>query len=63
MRAIQSDFADISQVIQFDDKTKYASEPVILEAIKPNRKNWQAIFATALDDLTRANCTQKNYLL
>ena len=52
MRAIQSDFADISQVIQFDDKTKYASEPVTLEAIKPNRKNWQAIFATALDDLT-----------
>lgn len=52
MRAIQSDFADISQVIQFDDKTKYASKPVTLEAIKPNRKNWQAIFATALDDLT-----------
>lgn len=52
MRAIQSDFADISQVIQFDDKTKYASEAVTLEAIKPNRKNWQAIFSTALDDLT-----------
>ena len=52
MRAIQSDFSEISQVIQFDDKTKYASESVILEAIKPNRKNWQEIFATALDDLT-----------
>lgn len=52
MRAIQSDFSEISQVIQFDDKTKYASESAILEAIKPNRKNWQAIFATALDDLT-----------
>jgi len=51
LRALQEDFKDISQIIQFKDDN-YASEEKILVPIDKNWQNWKEIFRVAIDDLT-----------
>jgi len=52
LRALQDEFRDESQIIEFKPDNKWASEPYTLIPIKANRDNWKSIFSTALDDLT-----------
>jgi len=52
LRALQEDFKDNSQIIQFSDGVDYASTKQILVPMNKNWKNWKEIFKTALDDLT-----------
>jgi len=52
MRALQKDFKEKSQIIQFSDNVDYASTEQFLVPMEKNWKNWKNIFKTALDDLT-----------
>lgn len=51
LRALQDDFNDESQVIEFKSGNEWASLPYVLEPMRKTRKNWHSVFATALDDL------------
>lgn len=52
LRALQEELKNDSQIIEFKQENKWASEKYILRPIKGNRENWKSIFNTALDDLT-----------
>jgi len=56
LRALQCDFKDISQIIEFKAENKWASEAYTLTPIVPNHQVWQNLFATALDDLSTLIC-------
>ena len=50
LNALQKELSDKSEIIDFEGD--YTSEPVTLIPMVKNRKNWQKIFKTALEDLT-----------
>ncbi|MCK4979591.1 MAG: hypothetical protein KAS62_04300, partial [Candidatus Delongbacteria bacterium] len=52
LRAIQEDFKNESQIIQFKTGINWASTSQTLTPIKNSLKKWKEIFETALDDLT-----------
>lgn len=52
LRALQEDFKDDSQIIQFEKWVNYASQEKVLFPIKRSLLKWKEIFETALDDLT-----------
>ena len=52
LRALQEELRDKSDIIRFDDDKEFAKEILTLFPMEKTRKNWQEIFATALDDLT-----------
>ncbi|MFB2121235.1 AAA family ATPase [Parapedobacter sp. 2B3] len=52
LRSLQEDYGDQSQIIHFKSDIKWASESITLKPMEMTRANWQAIFSTALDDLT-----------
>lgn len=52
MRALQEDFHDDCQIIEFGMETEFANEKIELNPIVKSRENWSRIFETALDDLT-----------
>jgi len=52
LRALQEELNTESQIIEFKNGLKWASETFIVEPITKNRANWKRIFSTALDDLT-----------
>ena len=52
LRALQDDFKEECQIIQFKKDTNWASSAHILLPMKKTRANWITIFETALDDLT-----------
>ncbi len=52
LRALQNELNDISQIIEFDEENKWASQSYVLSPIIKSRNNWKKIFSTALDDLT-----------
>lgn len=52
LRALQEELKGKSQIIQFNEENKWASEPYTLRPININRENWKSLFSTALDDLT-----------
>lgn len=51
LRALQEELKDKSQIIDFSERD-YFTGTHIITPIKTNRKNWQRIFSTALEDLT-----------
>ena len=53
LRALQDELSNQSQVINFDSENQWASESYYLTPIPKSRANWQKIFSTALDDLTK----------
>ncbi|MEA4820800.1 MAG: AAA family ATPase [Erysipelotrichales bacterium] len=52
LRALQDELNDISQIIEFKEDNKWASESYTLLPMVKSRYNWQRLFSTALDDLT-----------
>jgi len=52
LRALQEDFKDECQIIQFKAGVKWASTAQTLVPIKKTLAKWKKIFETALDDLT-----------
>lgn len=52
LRALQEDFKNDSQIIQFEKGVHWASSIQILTPIKKSLAKWKEIFETALDDLT-----------
>lgn len=53
LRALQDELSDQSQVIYFDEENQWASKTYYLTPIQKSRAEWQKIFSTALDDLTK----------
>lgn len=51
IRALQEDFKDNSQIIEFTEDANWASEEYTLTPIKKSFLKWREIFGTALDDL------------
>ncbi|HEY8937143.1 MAG TPA: ATP-binding protein [Cyclobacteriaceae bacterium] len=51
LRALQDELKSKSQVLDFSEKDYFHGSHVIVPT-KSNRKNWQRIFSTALEDLT-----------
>ena len=52
LRALQEELNDKSSIIKFDAEKQWAKKPYTLTPMKRTRKNWQDLFATALDDMT-----------
>lgn len=52
LRALQDELNDISQIVEFKEDNKWASQAYTLVPMVKSRNNWRNIFATALDDLT-----------
>lgn len=52
LRALQEDFKDECQIIQFKKGIDWASTAQTITPMKKTRANWREIFETALDDLT-----------
>lgn len=52
LRALQDELNDISQIIEFKEENKWASQVYSLTPMVKSRKNWSSLFSTALDDLT-----------
>jgi hypothetical protein len=59
LRALQEELKDDAQIIEFNAENKWASEAFTLKPMVPNRKAWQRLFATALDDLSKLICPKK----
>ncbi len=51
LRALQTELCDKSQILDFSERNYFQGSHTILP-IKSNRRNWQRIFSTALEDLT-----------
>lgn len=51
LRALQEELNDISQIIEFKEENKWASEEYVLTPMVKSRNNWKRIFSTALEDL------------
>ena len=52
LRALQEDFNEQSQIIEFNAENSWATTTYILSPIVKSRSNWKLLFSTALDDLT-----------
>lgn len=52
LRALQDDFKDVCDVVEFQPGLNLASAAHVLHPMQKTRANWQRIFHTALDDLT-----------
>jgi len=52
MRSLQDELNNVSQVIEFNEENKWASQAYLLIPMKKSRDNWRSLFSTALDDLT-----------
>ncbi len=52
LRALQDELNDISQIIEFKEENKWASQAYTLVPMVKSRNNWRNLFSTALDDLT-----------
>lgn len=52
LRALQDELNDVSQIIEFPENNKWASQSYVLKPMVKSRENWRRLFATALDDLT-----------
>lgn len=52
LRALQDELNDVSQIIEFKEENKWASQAYTLTPMVKSRKNWSRLFSTALDDLT-----------
>jgi len=52
LRALQDEFKECSQIIEFKESNRWSSQAYILEPMVKSRDNWRSLFATALDDLT-----------
>lgn len=52
LRALQDELNDVSQIIEFKEDNKWASETYTLKPMVKSRNNWKNLFSTALDDLT-----------
>lgn len=52
MRALQTEFKDISQIIYFEPGLRFAERQIKLTPVKRTVDVWKKIFSTALDDLT-----------
>lgn len=52
LRALQDELNDISQVIEFKNGNKWASQPYVLSPMLKRSRNWRSLFSIALDDLT-----------
>lgn len=53
LRALQTDFKNQTQIIEFDANNKWAEEEYILTELNPTRNDWLRLFSTALDDLAQ----------
>ena len=51
LRALQDDFNDTSQIVEFPGNNMWASQAYTLFPMEKSRNNWQRLFVTALDDL------------
>lgn len=51
LRALQDELNDVSQIIEFSENNKWASQSYELKPMVKSRENWRRLFATALDDL------------
>lgn len=58
LRALQDELKNDCDIIQFNSENKWASETYILTPAKVNRKMWQNLFSTALDDLSQLVCPE-----
>ena len=56
LRAIQEELKDESQIIEFKSENKWASEAYTLQPATMSRAEWQNLFSTALDDLSKLIC-------
>lgn len=56
LRAIQQELKNESQIIEFKNNNKWASEKYILKPVQLSRLEWQKLFSTALDDLANLIC-------
>lgn len=52
LRALQDELNEFSQIIEFREGNKWASQSHTLVPMVKSRNNWRNLFATALDDLT-----------
>lgn len=52
LRALQDELKEKSDIIRFNENNQWAKEVYTLKPMVKNRKNWQEIFSTALDDIT-----------
>ena len=52
LRALQDELNDNSQIIEFKEENKWASQAYTLVPMVKSRNNWRNLFSTALDDLT-----------
>lgn len=56
LRAIQDDLKEKSQIIEFKKENMWASKEYTLIPVKLSRSDWQNLFTTALDDLSKLIC-------
>ena len=56
LRAIQEELKDQSQIIEFKQENRWASEKYTLRPVRLSYRNWQSLFSTALDDLAHLIC-------
>ena len=59
LRALQDELNDESQIIEFSEENKWASQAYTLTPTTKNHRNWMRIFETALDDLAGLVCPQR----
>ena len=59
LRALQEELKDDCQIIEFQENIPWATTEQVLTPIQKNRKQWNRIFATALDDLTGLICPKR----
>ena len=52
LRALQDELNDDSQIIDFKEENRWASQAYTLVPMVKSRNNWRNLFSTALDDLT-----------
>ena len=52
LRALQDELNEISQIVEFKEDNKWASQAYTLAPMVKSRNNWRNLFSTALDDLT-----------
>ena len=52
LRALQDELNEASQIIEFKEDNKWASQAYTLTPMVKSRNNWRNLFETALDDLT-----------
>lgn len=56
LRALQVELKDISQIIEFKKENQWASKNYLLTPVQLSRSQWQDLFSTALDDLSKLIC-------